>query len=107
MDGKKCPVPIVAKYKRQSRRCADHDVQVTVCFNIYCPRAGVISLGYRSWQLRLRGNIYEGLRIILPHQAETACARQDKIGLEVIVEIDRKNRFGGRTYRGLAPREGE
>ena len=93
MNGREGPITVVAKHCRRPACGAQQDIQIAVRLNVESPRAGIVAGENRRRQLGLRSNIGEFLRRILAHEANTARARQDQIGLEVVIEIDRQHRL--------------
>ena len=99
MDGKKCSISIVAKDRRRSVFCAQHDIEIAVGFDVNRPSPGIRRIGHRLRQFGLRGHIRESSGTILPKQAHSACPSQHQVGLEIVVEVDGDNALG----RGATP----
>ena len=96
MDGRERAIAIVPQYKRRSTCSAEHNVQITVRFNVHGPCAGVRGAEQRCRKFRLLRHVGELLRGVLTHEAQPTCARENQVRLEVVIEIDGENSFGCR-----------
>ncbi len=106
MNGQERAVAIISQDRRRAVFCAEHDIEISVSFNVHRPRAGIAAIGYRFGQLGLCGYIGESSRAILSQQAHAAGAGQHQIGLEVVVEINWDDAFGHRRNAGSSARKG-